>query len=417
MTGAVEVRRRDALPVTAAQLELWQTQAKHLADSDMVKGGYRGKPGNIIAAAMIGAELGWTLMFSLQNIHSWTTPRKRKIWDPDTRDNKWISEDEPTTAISAQAQSALLTEAGHSYILLHYSAEEITVIGERCDRVCRCPERCPAHFPLTMRRDDPDLAHLAGRGKKGDDNYLPGRTMWRDHPRRMLWWRTVTELVVIMCPEVTMGMTASPDDAPTYEPPVSQPPATLDRVAARPADAISATATEVADSPDPATGVGSGPAPPGAPAPTAKRRAQDAVLAGVGGDRDLARRCWDEMVAKAPWPAYPDPESWAQAWLAARHPPPLVAVDAVEEVAPVVEMCDHKSRDGRLCVRGRHESKNHKYAPVEVSEGSGIAASSRPDAISEPDPSDTLEDPLMFPDGDADAFPPGHEPFGPPDAA
>ena len=399
MTGAVEVRRREALPVTAQQLELWQTQAKHLADSDMVKGGYRGKPGNIIAAAMIGAELGWTLMFSLQNIHSWTTPRKRKVWDPDTRQDKWISEDEPTTAISAPAQAALLIEAGHTYQIVVYSADEITVIGTRCDRP-------GLEYPLTMTPKDSDLAHLQDRN------------MWKQHPRRMLWWRTVTELVAIMCPEVTMGMTASPDDAPTYDPPAAPASAsTLDRVAARPADAISATATEAADSPDPAPAAGSGPAPPGVAPPTAKRRAQDAVLAGVGGDRELARECWNEMVAKAPWPAYPDPEGWAQAWLAARHPQPLVAVDADEQVAAEVVVCGHKSRDGRTCVRNVHESKNHKYPPVENSEGSGSAPvmTSNPDAITAPDPSDspTVDDPLMFPD----AFPPGHEPFGPPDAA
>ena len=85
MTAAVEVHRRQAQPVTASQIELWQLQAKHLANSDMVKGGYRDKPGNIIAAAMIGAELGWSLMFSLQNIHSWTSTVRRKVWDPDTR--------------------------------------------------------------------------------------------------------------------------------------------------------------------------------------------------------------------------------------------------------------------------------------------------------------------------------------------
>ena len=58
--AAVEVRRRQALPVTGDQIELWEAQATRLANSDLVKGGYRNRPENIIAAAMIGAELGWS---------------------------------------------------------------------------------------------------------------------------------------------------------------------------------------------------------------------------------------------------------------------------------------------------------------------------------------------------------------------
>ena len=140
---------------------------------------------------------------------------------------------------------------------------------------------------------------------KGDADYLPGRKMWKQNPRRMLWWATVRELVSIMCPEVTMGMTASPDDAPHYEPP--EPVATavsLDRVAASPSAAIEAGATEtaptgeskavveVSEGSEPVARLaGSGPAPPGARPRTAKTVAMDKVLAGVGGEghEDLAR--------------------------------------------------------------------------------------------------------------------------------
>ena len=426
MTAAVEVRRREPLPVTVDQITLWETQAARLATSDMVKGGYRNKPDNIIAAAMIGAELGWSLMFSLQNIHSWTSTVRRKVWDPDTRQDQWISEEEPTTAISAQAQLSLLTEAGHSYSVEHYSASEIAVVGERCDRVCGCPERCMAHFVLTVRRDDPDLAHLAGRGVKGDDDYLPGRKMWRDHPRRMLWWATVRELVATMCPEVTMGMTASPDDAPTYEPPDAPVvAASLDRVAGRPTtQAIEAGATDIASDGDGAVEVsegpepvaplaGSGPAPPGSAPRSPKARAKDAVLAGCGGDVELAAECWDEMVSKAPWLKYTDPEGWARAWLSARKQP-LADGDTTEEPA-ASEWCDYRGRDGRRCVRMRHDSKNHTLEPkpqdTEISEGSGdtdqqlTTGGSRPGAESS-DPSDTF-------DG-WDVEPPGQEPFEPP---
>ena len=246
--------------------------------------------------------------------------------------------------------------------------------------------------------------------------------MWKKHPRRMLWWRTITELVAIMCPEVTMGMTASPDDATTYEPPAAPAAAvTLDRVARRPA-VVEIAATEadvpaaVSEGPEPVVLAGSGPAPPG-PQISAKRRAQDAVLAGVGGDRSLARTCWDEMVAKGPWPAYPDPAAWAAAWLVESAPQPLTVVDTVEQIAAEQELCGHLSRDGRPCIRNAHDSKNHKYPPVENSEGSDALQPSRPDAITASDPSDPHEDPLMHPDGWDDDLPPGHEPFEPPMAA
>ena len=84
----------------------------------------------------------------------------------------------------------------------------------------------------------------------------------------------------------------------------------------------------------------------------------------------------------APWLSYPDPEGWARAWLAERHPQPVVEA----------ERCDYVSaRDGRRCVRKPHDSSNHSLEPkqdVEDSEGSDVSdnqPSSPPDgAMSDP---------------------------------
>ena len=357
------VRRRDPVPVTVDQIAIWEAQAARLADSSMVRGGYRGRPDNIIAAAMIGAELGWGLMFSLQHIHAWSSPTRRKVWDPDTRTESWITEDEPTTAISAPAQLSLLIEAGHSYELLAYSADEISVAGSRWDR----PDKS---WAVTVSRSDPDLAHLVGRGVDGDADFERGRPMWKRHPRRMLWWAAVRELVAVMCPEVVMGMTAAPDDAPDYSP--ADAPAA---VAAAEPESLSLPAAP------PAAGEGldvraPGPAP-AAPERSPKARAKDAVLAACGGDAAAARECWEAMVARSPWPAYRDPGAWAADWMrlrtaaeAAEQPDPEPEPDPEPDPEPEPEpdaLCDYRGRDGRRCVRAAHDSANHRLEPADRS--------------------------------------------------
>ena len=87
-------------------------------------------------------------MFSLQNIHSWTTPIRKKVYDRDTRQETWITEEVPTTAISAQAQLSLLTDAGHSVSIITHSETEVSVVGRRCDRVCSMPRPPPTRRGL-----------------------------------------------------------------------------------------------------------------------------------------------------------------------------------------------------------------------------------------------------------------------------
>ena len=198
----VPARQREAQTVTADTLALWRAQADELAQSDMVPSGYRGRPANIVAAAMIGSELGWTLTRSLLNIHAWETSRREKYYDADLGRSEWRTVTEPVTALSAPAKLSLLTTAGHGYAIVEHSATVCSVVGERCDRPCACPQRCTRHYPVSVSIRDDDVKHLVERA------------MWQRHPKRMLWWRTVSELVAVMCPEVVMGMTGSWDCLP-----------------------------------------------------------------------------------------------------------------------------------------------------------------------------------------------------------
>ena len=281
-------RGRTPLPVTADALALWQQQADWLAESDIVPAGYRNRPANIVAAALLGAELGWPVSRALLNIHTWMQPRREKRWDAATQSERWVTvAEDPVVAISSAAQVSLMLEAGHSYSVVAQSAREVTVIGQRCDRPCggdqqHCPgdtARCTRCTIVTMQIDDKDLSHLVNR------------PIWRQRPARMLWWRAMTELVTIMCPEVLMGMTASPDDAPDHTPDITTAPDRPAPVAAVPAAPPAAAAL---------------PAAPPARVPQRRRNpkadAKHAVLAALDGDTDRAERCWADLTA--------DGESW-----------------------------------------------------------------------------------------------------------
>ena len=417
MTGmdveVVEARQRQIPPVTAATLDLWQAQAEMLAASDMVPSGYRGRPANIVAAAMIGSELGWSLTTSLVNIHTWETSRNVSSWNPATKRKEWTTVTEPVTAIAGPAKLALLTLAGHSYAVVEHTAEVCSVVGERCDRPCRCPEPCPRHYPVTVSIRDPDLAHLAGRGTEGDSDFIRPRPSWVQHPRRMLWWRTVSELVAVMCPEVVIGLTADIADRDSVgdTPPVS--------VAAPIPETV-----RMGRTPDtPALPAGLPDAHPASEMSMKARRKQE-VLDALGGDRDLAVECWAAIEARGSWLLTRDPAAFAAEWqrnrLAAQgaasssDPGPGTGRTGQGSEDPV--LCGHASRDGRTCLRAPHSAGNHRYQPPsaggEPTNPAGAPEATDPVPEDACDSSDVVADTLE-PGPDAPVAPgagPGPEP-------
>ena len=403
LVPAVPARpRRQSIEITEANLALWQRQADILSATDFVPSGYAGKPGNIIAAAMLGADLGWSLMHSLQNIHSWTTTVNEKVRDPDTGREGWVSREQPTTAISSPAKLSLLIEAGHSHEIMAHDARHVILRGRRCDRTTL--------FAVELTIGDEDLAHLVGR------------KMWQQHPKRMLWWRAVSELVAVMCPEVVMGVTANPEDAPSSSPEPMPAPVGLDVLERVPTNAIEAgaPAITVVESEAPADG-GAFPLQPSAGvaphldemlddvAPRTRGEAKTAVLAAVDGDTVLAADCWAEMTSRLPWAAYDDPGAWARAWLSTRRrtdaarphgDDPTPQAEIVPAEAADAPQCEYRGRDGRRCTRDAHDSTSHRLEPKADanSGGAGPADPTPPDT-----PPDGGEGQAMIPDGQAPA--------------
>ena len=423
--------RRQSIEITEATLVLWQRQADMIADSDFVPGNYRGKPANIIAAAMLGASLGWPLMHSLQNIYSWMSHVNEKVRDPDTGREGWVTREQPTTAISSAAKLSLLIEAGHTHEVLTHTHRCVILRGTRHDRLK------PYAVELTI--DDPDLAHLVGR------------KMWQQHPRRMLWWRAVSELVTIMCPEVVMGITANAEDAPTSD--AAAPPApaldVLDVLERVPVNAIRAGAPAtvsgtVAGSEAPADG-GAFPLQPSAGAapimdagfaivaeapatvsgavasasdldemltdiaPQNRAEAKRAVFDAVGRDALLAADCWTEMTSRLPWAAYDDPGAWARAWLSTRVIEQAAAPQDVEQAEADAPRCEYRGRDGRRCTRDPHDGTNHRLEPktwagggedLPVSGADANSGGAGPADPTPPDPhSDGTQGHSVIPDG------------------
>ena len=397
-----------------------------LAETDIVPAGYRHKPANILAAAMMGADLGWSLMRSLQAIHSWSGWSKQKTRDPVSgriTGDKWV--EKPVTMLSSEGKLSLLRDHGHRLEQLEYNAGACCLRGTRSDN--------GEQITVRVTIDDARRAGLA----PGEDG-SGGKAIWAKYPRQMLFWRAVSELCGALCPDALMGLTANEQDFD------STPPAELlqrdvvdvellERVPT-PAAALEAGAAETGRSGGGPVDVSEGSAatqadPPvvAEPAPDNPRvEAMTAVLAACGDDQEAARDCWQALNAVKPWPMFDDHAAWAAEWFARSEHSlgrPGGAAQA-GATAPAEERCEYRGRDGRSCVRPPHESSNHKLEPKSDGEASGDTApqdqqpgdspEEEPEASPEPEPEpepDPFDDPLMHPEGH-EPFdePPGYEP-------
>jgi len=202
------------IAVMAPAVEL----AKAIAGTDFVPTAYRGKPAEVTAAIMFGAEVGLGPLQSLAKIA--------------------VIKGRPTLA--AEAQRALILAAGHEFWVEEATTTRVTVGGRRRDS-----DRSQL---FTWTLDDAKRAGLAGQQN------------WRTYPRQMLLARATAELARAVFPDVIGGLMATEevealDDGSAAEiapPPEPQPsaPTTKRRRSPRRSVPVIAPTPPAADEPD-----------------------------------------------------------------------------------------------------------------------------------------------------------------------
>lgn len=213
------------LPYARAYMKLALT----ISGTEMVPGAMRGRSDAVMAAMMMGYELGLGPMQSLDSFN--------------VIDGK--------VGLTAEAMRALVLQAGHVFILSATNTEA-TVRCRRKD----WPEGELATFTWTM-----EDAKRAGLGRSE-------RSGWSKYPRAMLSARVSSEACRATFPDVLKGMSYTPEEltdmgeqAGAPEPVAApEPPPTV--VAAEQAAAPEA-------GPPPAVEASGNPVPPQAPAPAA----------------------------------------------------------------------------------------------------------------------------------------------------
>jgi RecT family len=201
--------------------------ANAIAGTDFVPQGLRGNPAAITAAILYGDEVGLGPMMSLSRIA--------------------VINGKPT--LSAEAQRALILNAGHDLWIEELTITRATVAGRR--------KNSEATSRVTWTMDDARRANLAGKQP------------WRQYPRQMLLARASAELARAVFPDAVGGLMAAeelednPELAQTDNGP--QPPAPTRRRRAN---------VQSAQQPAPVTAPPPAPAPPTKPPPKPPRPPQ-----------------------------------------------------------------------------------------------------------------------------------------------
>lgn len=156
-------------PVSGHELDVMWRQAEMLAQSSIVPSSYRRNPSNILAAAMTGRTFGWDVMTAMRNGHVI----------------------EGTWSLKPEAMLALVRQAGHS-VSGETSPQAATVTGRRRDT----GDEMTVTFSLT----DAQRAGLANKGT------------WKQYPQAMCWARAVSQLCRMLFPDVTLGLSYTPEE-------------------------------------------------------------------------------------------------------------------------------------------------------------------------------------------------------------
>lgn len=166
----VEVYQPQGLaPVGPVELETMVRQSELLAQSTIIPRDYRGKPANILVAAMTGRTFGWDVMTAMRNGHVI----------------------EGTWSIKPEAMLALVRRAGHS-VTGETTPEGATVRGKRGDT--------GDEMTVTFAMGDAVRAGLANK------------TNWKQYPQSMCWARAVSQLCRMLFADVTLGLSYTPEE-------------------------------------------------------------------------------------------------------------------------------------------------------------------------------------------------------------
>lgn len=171
-------------PVTLAELELMERQAEILARSSIIPKDYRGKPENIVVAAITGRAFSWDVMQAMRNGHV-----IEGVW-----------------GMRPEAMLALIRAAGHS-VTGESRPDSATVMGKRCDT--------GDELAVTFTIHDAIRARLCRLGNDG----MPyarsdsGKVMpWEQYPQAMCWWRAIAQLARFLFSDVTLGISYTPEE-------------------------------------------------------------------------------------------------------------------------------------------------------------------------------------------------------------
>lgn len=167
-------------PPSTDELDSYMRQAEMMAKSGMVPAHFRGKPADIMVAALAGRELGMAPIAALQHVV--------------------VISGKPT--LSAEGRVALLRKHGHS-LTGTASPERAVVTGKRRDT----GDEITVEWTIQM-------AQRAG---------LLRNNTWKQYPEAMLWARAVSQLSRMLFPDVFLGVSYTAEELQDVDPPTVTP--------------------------------------------------------------------------------------------------------------------------------------------------------------------------------------------------
>ena len=171
-----------------------------VSETDFVPKALRGKPNSILAAILIGRELGLGPMEALRSID--------------------VIDGRPSP--SAEWMVGRVFEAGHVIEVVEQTAEACTVRGKRM----RDGEIvAQMEFTFTM-----DMARRVPQKVSGQWKTMADKANWKNYPEAMLYWRAVSQLIRQLFPDVVRGVKHNADELgseaiPWQEPAYPEPAA------------------------------------------------------------------------------------------------------------------------------------------------------------------------------------------------
>lgn len=186
--AAIDVYRPPAIMPTADEFQFIFTMADALAKSQLVPSSCRNKPADVAIILLAARDMGIPLTQALAKLHV-----------IDSR-----------LTLSAEVMVALVMRDGHLLWCDELTAQKATACGQR--------KGSPYIGRFTFTIEDAAVAGLIGK-----DN-------WQHYPKAMLWARAVSGLVRMTFPDVTAGVSYTPEEMGDAETFTAHPANALDPV-------------------------------------------------------------------------------------------------------------------------------------------------------------------------------------------